>query len=98
VRFTTREPRSIAIFERGKEQSWRRIDMGFETVFPVSTGKIFEAGFPDCYLQMWAAFLAERQGVLGDRLGCVTVDEAVFSQEVFAAALASNQKKQVITL
>jgi predicted dehydrogenase len=98
VRFTTREPRSIAIFERGKEQSWRRIDMGFETVFPVSTGKIFEAGFPDCYLQMWAAFLAERQGALGDRLGCVTVDEAVFSQEVFAAALASNQKKQVITL
>ena len=37
-----------------------------------STGPIFEFGFPDAILQMWAAYLAEREGALGDRLGCVT--------------------------
>ena len=36
------------------------------------TGPIFEFGFSDAILQMWAAFLAEREGALGDRLGCVT--------------------------
>ena len=41
------------------------------------TGPIFEFGFSDAILQMWAAFLAERDGALGDRLGCVTPAEAL---------------------
>ena len=39
---------------------------------PATAGAIFEFGFSDAILQMWAAFLAEREGALGDRLGCVT--------------------------
>jgi predicted dehydrogenase len=65
-------------------------------VFPTITGAIFEPGFPDCFLQMWAAFIAERGGVLGDRFGCVTPEEAVRSHELFAAALQSHAEKRAI--
>jgi hypothetical protein len=47
---------------------------------------------------MWAACIAERAGVLGDRFGCVTVDEAVASQEVFAAAMASQESHHAVEL
>ena len=59
---------------------------------------IFEPGFPDCILQMWAAFLAERAGKLEEKFGCVTPDEAVRSHELFAAALRSQAEKRAIDL
>lgn len=91
VRFSTADPKSIYIFERRKEQSWSRIDLGFGSVFPTITGGIFEHGFPDCFLQMWAAYLAERAGALNGRFGCVTPVEAVASHSLFATALRSHQ-------
>jgi hypothetical protein len=66
--------------------------------FKVVTGGIFEPGFADVIQQMWAAFLMEREGKLGDRFGCATVEEAVASQEIFAAALKSQVGKSVVTL
>ncbi|MDZ4695013.1 MAG: Gfo/Idh/MocA family oxidoreductase [Deltaproteobacteria bacterium] len=99
VKFSSSDTKAFRTFERrGTDQSWSRIDMGFQTPFKVSTGGIFEAGFPDCYQQMWAAFLAERAGVLGDRLGCVTVEEALFSHDLFAAAMQSHREKSVVAL
>jgi hypothetical protein len=47
---------------------------------------------------MWAAFLAERAGKLGDRLGCATVEEAVASHDLFAAALSSHREKDVVEI
>jgi len=35
---------------------------------------------------------------LGDRFGCATMDEAVCSHELFAAALKSNAEKSVVEL
>jgi predicted dehydrogenase len=90
VRFSTKDPKTIWMFERGKEQMWQRVDLGHQMAFPTITGGIFEAGFPDCFLQMWAAYAAERAGQLGARFGCVTLDEAVASHELFAAALESH--------
>ena len=98
VKYSTKEPKTLWIFERGKEQIWQRIDLGHQMAFPTITGGIFEAGFPDCFLQMWAAYAAERAGVLGDRFGCVTPDEAVSSHELFAAALESRARKTAVTL
>ena len=60
------------------------------------TGGIFEAGFPDCFLQMWAAYAAERAGQLAGRFGCVTPDEALLSHQLFAAALESHASKSVV--
>jgi len=81
-----------------QEQLWQRTDLGFHGPFPTITGGIFEPGFPDCFLQMWAAFLAERAGALEGRFGCVTPDEAVQSHELFAAALRSHAEKRAIEL
>jgi len=98
VRFSTKEPKTLWTFARGKEQTWQRTDLGFSSVFPTITGGIFEAGFPDCFLQMWAAFLAERAGKLGGRFGCVTPAEAVRSHVLFTAALESHQSRSAVEL
>jgi predicted dehydrogenase len=99
VRFSTKEPKTLWHFRRGKEQVWERYDVGMgESAFPVVTGGIFEAGFPDCFQQMLAAFAAEHAGQLGDRFGCATPDEAVGSHEIFAAALRSHAEKRAIEI
>jgi predicted dehydrogenase len=98
ARFTTKEPKTLWLFERGTEQSWKKIDVGHTSVFPTVTGGIFEAGFPDCFLQMWGAFIAERGGVLENRFGCVTPDEALLSHQVMAAALASARTKCAVNV
>ena len=90
VRYSTKEPKTLWTFQRGKEQVWQRADLGFHGPFPTITGGIFEPGFPDCLMQMWAAFLAERAGRLDGRFGCVTPAEAVRSHELFDAALRSH--------
>lgn len=98
ARYSTAEPKTLWTFQRGKEQVWSRVDLGFQTPFSTITGGIFEPGFPDCFLQMWAAYAAERAGVLGGRMGCVTPDEAVKSHEMFAAALESHATKAAVAL
>lgn len=98
VKFSTKEPKTLWTFQRGKEQSWLRTDLGFHGPFPTITGGIFEPGFPDCFLQMWAAYLAERAGALEGRFGCVTPREAVQSHELFAAALKSHAEKRAVDL
>lgn len=96
VRFSTAEPKSLWLFERGAEQAWKRIDLGFSTPFKTITGGIFEVGFPDLLQQMWAAFLVEREGQLGNRFGCVTPEEAVASHQLFRAALKSQAETAVV--
>jgi len=98
VKYSTKEPKTLWTFQRGKDQLWQRTDLGFHGPFPTITGGIFEPGFPDCFLQMWAAFLAERAGKLDGKFGCVTPDEAVRSHELFAAALRSQAEKRAIAL
>jgi len=96
VKFSTSMPKTLWTFQRDKEQRWQRTDLGFHGPFPTITGSIFEPGFPDCFLQMWAAYLAERAGRLDGRFGCVTPEEALRSHEVFAAALRSHTLRRAI--
>jgi predicted dehydrogenase len=96
AKFSTKEPRTLWQFSRGAEQEWRRTDLGFGTPFKTITGGIFEPGFPDVLMQMWAAYFAERAGDLGDRFGCVTPAEAVSSHHLFAAALESQADSSVV--
>jgi len=98
VKFSTKEPKTLWTFRRDKEQIWQRIDLGHQMAFPVVTGGIFEAGFPDCFLQMWAAYVAERGGLLNGRLGCVTPEEAVESHRLWSAALESAEKRQAVEI
>jgi predicted dehydrogenase len=101
ARFSTQNPRRLELLEpRGSEQSWRTIDMGQETAFKSITGGIFEFGFSDAILQMWAAFVYEL--TTGKRLklfaGCVTPGETVLSHRLFTAALESHRTSQVVSL
>lgn len=98
IRFSTKEPKTLRVFERGDHQWWKRTELGFGMPFATVTGGIFEPGFPDIIQQMWAAFLSERDGRLGDRFGCATPAEAVASQEIFAAALQSQNTSSVVPL
>ncbi len=98
VRYSTQEPKTLWTFEPGKEQAWRRVELGHVSVLPTITGGIFEFGFPDALLQMWGAFVLERSGQLGERFGCATVDEAVASHRLFDAALRSHRDRSVVEL
>jgi predicted dehydrogenase len=98
IKYSTKEPKTLWTFKRENEQAWQRIDLGHATQFPVVTGGIFEFGFPDAFLQMWAAFLAERNGTLGDRFGCATPDECVAAHRLNGAALESFREKSVVSI
>jgi predicted dehydrogenase len=97
VRYSTKNPKRLEIFERDAtgEQFWKHTDLGFGTPFKTVTGGIFETGFPDIMQQMLAAYLVEREGLLGERFGCVRIEEAVASQRIFAAALNSHHQQSV---
>jgi len=91
VAFSTAQPKTVRRFRvRDGRQVWEHLEVGSQSVFPTITGPIFEFGFADAILQMWAAYLSERAGGLGERFGCVTPREALTSHEVFAAALRSG--------
>ncbi|MEX8059554.1 Gfo/Idh/MocA family protein [Microbacterium sp. 16-032] len=97
VRFSTKNPKQVEVFAFvdvpgvGREQSWQSVDAGSQSVWPTVTGPNFESGFSDAILQMWAAFLAEYQGELGDGFGCVRPEEAALTHRLFAAAIASHE-------
>jgi predicted dehydrogenase len=96
IRFNTRNPTVVHRFaRRDGEQVWEEVQPGHVSVWPVMTGGIFEFGFLDALLQMWASYLAERQGELGTRFGTATPHEALASHRVFASALASNASGDV---
>lgn len=96
ARYSTKEPKTFWSYRRDKEQWWEKTDLGFAMPFKTITGGIFEPGFPDLLQQMWASFLAERAGKLGEAFGCATPDEAVASHEWWAAALESQRHRSVV--
>jgi predicted dehydrogenase len=91
VRFSTRYPTTLQRFtKRDGEQVWEEVQPGNVSAWPTISGGIFEFGFSDALMQMWASYLAERAGALGDRFGTATTQEALDAHRVFAAALRSN--------
>ena len=96
VRFNTRSPAVLHRFSTsGGEQLWSEVQPGHSSAWPVVTGGIFEFGFLDALLQMWASYFAERIGALGERFGTATPAEALYAHRVFAAALASQSQGDV---
>lgn len=96
VKYSTKDTKALWTFKCEKEQLWQRTDLGFKGMpFPTITGGIFEPGFPDCFMQMLAAYVAERAGALAGRFGCVTPQEALDSHYVFNAGLKSFASQTV---
>jgi predicted dehydrogenase len=94
VRFATREPTILRRFAmREGEQVWEDVQPGNVSAWPVVSGAIFEFGFGDALLQMWASYLAERAGALDGRFGTATPHEALMAHRVFDAALRSQRSE-----
>lgn len=94
VRFSTRTPTTLQRFvRRDGEQVWEEVQPGNVSAWPTISGGIFEFGFSDALMQMWASYLAERSGELGDRFGTATPAEALDAHRVFGAALRSSVSK-----
>lgn len=98
VRYSTKDTKTLWVFENGAEQWWKRTDLGFQMPFECITGGIFEAGFPDCFMQMLAAFAVEREGFLNSKFGCVTPEEVLMSHQLFHAALSSQTTGSVVKI
>lgn len=101
--YSTKYPKSLHTLEYkpGGEQAWRTVDVGYEPVYPTITGGIFEFGFPDAMLQMWAAFcdqLANGRDHMRQPFYCATPDETHQHHRVLTAALASGIHQQVVAL
>jgi predicted dehydrogenase len=93
ARWSSKQINTLEVMEyTGGEQAWQVIDMGHEMAHKSITGGIFEAGFSDSILQMWAAFLYELEHgrPISTFAGCVTPAEAALSHRLFTAALASQ--------
>jgi predicted dehydrogenase len=98
ARFNTDDPNALCFTTSwGKEQAWSRIVVGHKPLFPTITGGIFEFGFSDGILQMWAAFVAELSG-LPVEYGCFTPQETRISHALQTAALASHKATSVVQL
>ena len=69
-------------------------------MYPTITGSIFEFGFSDSILQMWAAFCDElaHAEVMHQPFYCMTPEETEQSHHILTAALESNRLKQVVQL
>ena len=93
--FSTKYPKTLSVMEYkpGGTQAWQQIDLGYQSAYPTITGNIFEFGFTDCILQMWAAFcdeLAHGREKMLQPFYCVTPEEAHRTHLVFTEALKSR--------
>ncbi len=96
--FTTKSPRQWQFmhYTPGGAQGWTTEDLGYQSLFPSITGAIFEFGFTDAMLQMWAAFVDELAGGTANGFHCATPQEAADHHAVLTAALRAGTEKQVV--
>lgn len=101
--FSTKQPKTLKTmsYTPGGEQAWSHLDLGYETAYPTITGGIFEFGFSDALLQMWAAFCDQwAHGIDGMRQPtyCATPDETARHHAVLTAALASGTRGEAVVI
>ncbi len=94
MEFSTKEPKTLKVlnYKKGQRQAWQNIELGYESAYKTITGGIFEFGFSDAMLQMFAAFcdeLEHPQNML-QNFHCVTPEEASKSHDIFTTALKTN--------
>ncbi|MCA9894176.1 MAG: Gfo/Idh/MocA family oxidoreductase [Anaerolineae bacterium] len=101
IRFSTRYPKSLYTlsYQSGGKQLWSEESLGYSSSYPTITGGIFEFGFPDSILQMWAAFCDElvngREG-MSQPFYCATPQEAAQHHAILTAALESQKQQSVV--
>jgi predicted dehydrogenase len=98
--YSTQNPKQIRTlpYTPGGEQAWRVTDVPYKSAYPTISGSIFEFGFSDAILQMWAAFCDELVNgpQMRQPLYCATPQETAQSHRLFTAALESQRTGQTI--
>ena len=103
IAYTSKFPKTLRWmeYEPGKPQAWQVLDLGSESAYPTITGAIFEFGFSDAILQMWAAYLDElvhgREG-MRQAFYCATPEEAAATHRIFTAALESQRERTTVEI
>ena len=97
--FSTKRPKTLRTmpYSTGKPQAWHEEDLGYQSAYASITGGIFEFGFPDAILQMWAAFVDELAGN-EPAFQCATPEEALGSHRLFTAALESQRTGATVNI
>ena len=100
--YSTKQPKELRVltYEPGGEQAWQVIDTAHKSAYGSITGGIFEFGFSDAMLQMWAAFCDElRHGdQMAQPFGTARPSEAWASHKLFTAALESEREGTAVTI
>lgn len=101
--YSTKYPKTLRTMEytAGGEQAWKQVDIGYDAAYPSITGAIFEFGFPDAMLQMWAAFcdeLSNGRDKMRQPFYCATPEETALHHRLLTAALESGKQGQVVSL
>ncbi len=99
--YSTKYPKTLRYmpYKSGGEQAWHSLDLGYETVYPTITGGIFEFGFTDAILQMWAAFCDQlAHGRDHARFYCATPEETRQHHRILTAALISERERRAVEL
>jgi hypothetical protein len=98
ARFNSSDPDAFYYTQEwGKEQAWCRLNVGYKPLYPTITGGIFEFGFPDSILQMWASFVREVRGI-DPVYSCFKPEETRISHAMLTAALISHKEKRAVAL
>ncbi len=103
AKYSTQNPKQLSYmsYASGSPQVWQVQDAPHVSAYPVITGGIFEFGFSDSILQMWAAFCDEvahgRDG-MKQPFYCATPEEAAETHALFTAALVSQKEQSTVAL
>ncbi|MGH3103884.1 MAG: Gfo/Idh/MocA family protein [Gaiellaceae bacterium] len=103
IAYSTKQPKTLRTmaYEPGGPQAWAVLDLGSVSAYRAITGSIFEFGFSDAILQMWAAFVDElthgRDG-MQQPFYCATPEEAAATHRLFTASLRSHRECAVIAV
>lgn len=98
VEYSTKYPKQIRYlpYKAGGEQAWHVMDVPHVSAYPSITGNIFEFGFSDAMLQMWASYCDELVNGpdMQQPFHCVTPEEAALSHEVLTKALQNSRTRR----
>lgn len=101
AKFCTKYPKTLQTmhYENGGTQEWRHEDVGYHSAYKTITGPIFEFGFTDAILQMWAAVIDEYTNPRDNlQFGCITPEETYLQHRILSAALESGKSGKAIAL
>ena len=99
AQFSTQNPKMFSYmpYSPDGEQAWRQVELGNQSAYPVISGSIFEFGFSDALMQLWAAFMDELSGN-SPAFAAPNLKETAAGHALLTAALKSQKEKMPVSI